>query len=96
MPELYRYHCGLICRSRYWPWVGLISIIVLFAAVIVIKWGDKVCFHLSVIKFEIKESLMLGNILCLFQSGMMADNILSFCVNFPEINQKCCRSVRQG
>jgi len=27
----------------YWPWVGLISIIVLFAAVIVIKWGDKVC-----------------------------------------------------
>jgi len=27
----------------YWPWVGLISIVVLFAAVIVIKWGDKVC-----------------------------------------------------
>ena len=54
MPELYRYHCGLMCRSRYWPWVGLISIIVLFAAVIVIKWGDKVCFHLCVIKFEIE------------------------------------------
>ena len=31
---------------RYWPWVGLISIIVLFAAVIVIKWGDKVIFFL--------------------------------------------------
>jgi len=27
----------------YWPWVGLISIVVLFAAVIIIKWGDKVC-----------------------------------------------------
>ena len=36
---------------RYWPWVGLISIIVLFAAVIVIKWGDKVIFFLFLFSF---------------------------------------------
>jgi len=27
----------------YWPWIGLISIIVLLTAVMVIKWGDRLC-----------------------------------------------------
>ena len=27
----------------YWPWVGLIAAIALLAAVMVIKWGDKIC-----------------------------------------------------
>jgi hypothetical protein len=27
----------------YWPWIGLISIVVLLTAVMILKFGDKIC-----------------------------------------------------
>ena len=27
----------------YWPWIGLISTITLLTAIMIIKWGDRIC-----------------------------------------------------